>query len=196
MNIIGERLQDENLDTPIGNLNCKKFVRKFRISYLIIPPLPLPPIAIPILLLKDYVWIAEDYWIVQGVIPATNVDLSFLGIDPFFIPGLKTKIDTVVNTPTVVDGEVYLPEEITLAQNYPNPFNPSTSIQYTVSSQQFVSIKVYNVLGNEIETLVNKEKPAGVYEVEWNATGLPSGVYFYQLKSDAFVETKKMILLR
>ena len=83
-----------------------------------------------------------------------------------------------------------------LKQNYPNPFNPSTSIQYAVSNRQFVSLKVYDVLGNEIATLVNKEKPEGIYEIEWNATGLPSAVYFYQLKTGSFVQTKKMILLR
>jgi len=194
--ILGERLPDEFLSTPIGDFNCKKFIRKFGLSYILILPPPLPPIAIPILLLNDYIWIAEDYWIVQGVIPATNVDLSFLGIDPFFIPGLKTMIDTVVNTTTVVDGEVYFPEEITLSQNYPNPFNPSTSIQYTISNRQFVSLKVYDVLGNDIVTLANEEKAAGTYAVEFNAAGLPSGVYFYQLKTEGFFETKMMLLLK
>jgi len=61
---------------------------------------------------------------------------------------------------------------------------------------QFVSIIVYDILGNEVATLVNSEKPAGVYEIEWNAANVPSGVYFYQLKTGSFVQTKKMILLR
>jgi hypothetical protein len=88
------------------------------------------------------------------------------------------------------------PEDYTLFQNYPNPFNPSTTIKYQISEQSFVTIKVYDVLGNEVATLVNEEKPAGVYEVEWNATGLPSGVYFYQLQTNDFLETKKMILMK
>ncbi len=83
-----------------------------------------------------------------------------------------------------------------LDQNYPNPFNPSTSIQYAVSSWQFVSLKVYDVLGNEVVTLVNEEKPAGNYEVEFNGEGLTSGIYFYQLRAGNFIETKKMVLLR
>jgi len=87
-------------------------------------------------------------------------------------------------------------DEFKLFQNYPNPFNPSTHIQYAVSSLQFVSLKVYDVLGNEITTLVNEEKPAGSYEVEFNASSLPSGVYFYQLRAGSFINTKKMILLR
>jgi hypothetical protein len=88
------------------------------------------------------------------------------------------------------------PDKIELRQNYPNPFNPSTKIswQSPVSSQQ--TIQVYDVLGNEIATLVNKEKEPGSFEVEFNAEKLSSGVYFYQLKAGSFIETKKMILLR
>ncbi len=81
-------------------------------------------------------------------------------------------------------------------QYYPNPFNPSTSIQYAVSSMQFVSLKVYDVLGNEIDVLDNEQKNPGCYQVEWDATGLPSGIYFYQLKAGSFIDTKKMVLLR
>jgi hypothetical protein len=88
------------------------------------------------------------------------------------------------------------PEEFSLEQNYPNPFNPSTSIQYRVSSTSNVSLKVYDVLGNEVATLVNEEKPAGSYEVKFDASGLSSGIYFYKLQSGSFVETKKMLLLK
>jgi hypothetical protein len=102
-----------------------------------------------------------------------------------------------------VEDEISLPTKFSLEQNYPNPFNPTTSIQYAIASRQFVTLKVFDVLGNEIETLVNEEKPVGTYELNWNATNLPSGVYFYQLKvysanrgATSFVATKKMILLR
>ncbi len=81
-------------------------------------------------------------------------------------------------------------------QNYPNPFNPSTSIQYAISSRQFVSLKVYDVLGNEIATLINEEKPAGSYEAEFDANGLSSGVYFYKLTAGDFIMAKKMILTK
>jgi hypothetical protein len=83
-----------------------------------------------------------------------------------------------------------------LDQNYPNPFNPVTSIQYVVSSRQFVTLKVFDVLGNEVATLVKEEKPTGEYEIEFDAQGLTSGVYFYQLKAGSFIQTKKMVLLR
>jgi len=99
-----------------------------------------------------------------------------------------------------------LPTEFTLSQNYPNPFNPVTSIQYAVNSKQLVTLKVYDLLGNQIAVLVDEEKPAGKYEVEFNAAnlsggistkgGYASGVYFYQLRAGSFIETKKMILLK
>jgi hypothetical protein len=88
-----------------------------------------------------------------------------------------------------------------LEQNYPNPFNPATIIQYAIGSRQFVTLKVYDILGNEIATLVNEEKSAGQYEVTFDShsgevRNLTSGIYFYQLKAGSFVKTKKMILLK
>ena len=83
-----------------------------------------------------------------------------------------------------------------LSNNFPNPFNPSTKIKYAIPQTSNVIVKVFDILGNEIETLVNEEKPSGTYEITWNAEGLPSGVYFYQLKAGSIVETKKMILLK
>ena len=86
--------------------------------------------------------------------------------------------------------------EFILKQNYPNPFNPRTTIKYQIPKISFVTIKVYDVLGKEISTLVNEEKPAGNYEVEFTGDGLPSGIYFYQLRAGNYIETKKMVLLK
>jgi len=83
-----------------------------------------------------------------------------------------------------------------LKQNYPNPFNPSTTISYQIREQNFISLKVYDILGNEVATIVNEERPAGSYEAEFVGNELTSGFYFYQLKSGDFVETKKMLLLK
>jgi len=83
-----------------------------------------------------------------------------------------------------------------LSNNFPNPFNPSTKIEFRIADYGFVSLKVYDVLGNEIATLVNEEKPVGSYEVEFNASNLPSGVYFYTLRSNNFMATKKLALLK
>ncbi len=88
------------------------------------------------------------------------------------------------------------PNGFVLEQNYPNPFNPSTRIKYAIAGKQFVSLKVYDVLGNEIAALVNEEKPAGTYEVEFEANKLSAGVYYYTIVTDNFVQTKKMILLK
>ena len=89
-----------------------------------------------------------------------------------------------------------IPTEFSLTQNWPNPFNPSTKIKYSIPKSSQVSLKIFNTLGEEIETLVNQEKPVGTYELNWNAANLPSGVYFYQFKTEKYIETKKMILLR
>ena len=133
--------------------------------------------------------------------------------------GMLYWIDTVNTVVTGIKNELPLPKLFSLGQNYPNPFNPSTKIKYSISMNPplspftkggsgdsrggFVTLKVYDILGNEIETLVNEEKPTGSYELNWNATNLPSGVYFYQLmatpyggQAGDFVQTRKMILIK
>ncbi|MCZ6702304.1 MAG: T9SS type A sorting domain-containing protein [Ignavibacteria bacterium] len=97
---------------------------------------------------------------------------------------------------TSVTAEDFQPMDFKLEQNYPNPFNPSTSIQYAIGSKQFVRLRVFDVLGKEVATLVNEELSAGSYKAEFNASDLISGIYFYELQAGRFVETKKMILLR
>jgi hypothetical protein len=96
-----------------------------------------------------------------------------------------------------------LPVQYSLEQNYPNPFNPSTKIRYSIPSVtpsgvegSLVTLKVYDVLGNEVVTLVNEEKPVGNYEVEFNASGFASGIYFYKLQAGSFNQVKKMILMK
>ena len=88
------------------------------------------------------------------------------------------------------------PTEFSLSQNFPNPFNPITRLKYSISKSSQVTLKIFNTLGQEIETLFSEEKPVGSYEVNWNAANFPSGVYFYRLQAGSFVETKKMLLLK
>ena len=97
---------------------------------------------------------------------------------------------------TGLEDDTVLPEEFKLFQNYPNPFNPKTFISYQLLVHSYVSLKVYDVLGKEVATLINEEKPAGTYEINWDAENLPSGVYFYQIQAGSFIDTKKMILLK
>jgi hypothetical protein len=87
-----------------------------------------------------------------------------------------------------------IPTEYKLSQNYPNPFNPSTMIEFSIVKPEFVSLKVYNILGQEVATLVNEVKNPGTYSVRFDASHLSSGVYIYRLQTESFTATKKMIL--
>ncbi|NNG27548.1 MAG: T9SS type A sorting domain-containing protein, partial [Ignavibacteriaceae bacterium] len=105
------------------------------------------------------------------------------------------------SNPVLVENEKTIPTNFVLYQNFPNPFNPITKIKFSIPQNerretQDVSLRVYDVLGNEVATLVNEEKPFGEYEVEFESNNLTSGVYFYQLRMGDFIQSKKMILLR
>jgi hypothetical protein len=89
-----------------------------------------------------------------------------------------------------------IPDKFSLSQNYPNPFNPSTNIKYQIANNKFVSLKIFDILGKEIVTLVNDKQSAGTYEVKWDGSNYPSGVYFYRLMAGDFSETKKMVLIK
>ncbi|MBI5403004.1 MAG: T9SS type A sorting domain-containing protein [Ignavibacteriae bacterium] len=96
-----------------------------------------------------------------------------------------------------------IPDKYSLSQNYPNPFNPTTNIKYQITDNKFVTLKVYDILGKEIATLVNEKLNAGEYVSEFNGSGLPSGVYFYRLSVEDplrqmvdFSETKKMLMIK
>ena len=104
--------------------------------------------------------------------------------------------ETSLGATDVKEDKNRLPSKFDLLQNYPNPFNPRTIISYQLPVSGNVVLKVYDVLGNEITTLVNEEKPVGYYETNWNASNLASGIYFYRLQAGSFNETKKMIYLK
>jgi hypothetical protein len=110
----------------------------------------------------------------------------------------------VIDNPVTVEDEISA-VQFHLSQNYPNPFNPSTTIKYTIQSSviasgtkqsQLVTLKVYDILGNEVATLVNEEKPAGNYQFKFDAANLPSGIYFYRIQTNNFTQIKKMVLLK
>ncbi len=128
-------------------------------------------------------------------------DLTWLTTSPFW--GIYDADNSTIwengvfeDFPTSVEPGPDLPKSFELSQNYPNPFNPSTRIQYQVSSISYVSLVVYDILGNEVATLVNEEKAPGFYEVEFAAANFASGIYIYRLQSSEFSDTKKMILLK
>jgi hypothetical protein len=97
---------------------------------------------------------------------------------------------------TDVEDTDQLPQNYALDQNYPNPFNPATKITYAVPQNSFISLRVFDILGNEVQTLVNETKNAGTYTVSFDAASVPSGVYFYTLEAGNFVSTKKMVLIK
>jgi Secretion system C-terminal sorting domain len=97
---------------------------------------------------------------------------------------------------TAINTSPVLPDQIELFQNYPNPFNPTTTIRYVIPKESFVTIKVYNLLGKEIATLVNDKKSAGSYSVDFNTNNFASGIYFYKLLSGTYTATKKMVILK
>jgi PKD repeat protein len=102
-----------------------------------------------------------------------------------------------VNNPTVISGnENTNPNEFKLEQNYPNPFNPTTNIKFSMSNLQFVTLKVYDMLGKEVTTLVKEKLTPGTYSINWNAAEYPSGVYFYKIITGGYSETKRMLLLK
>jgi hypothetical protein len=97
---------------------------------------------------------------------------------------------------TDVESEQQLPTNFALEQNFPNPFNPVTNFQFSIVNRQLTILKVYDLLGREIATLVNEEKQPGTHTVQWDASNVASGVYLYQLKAGAYTETRKLLLLK
>ena len=159
--------------------------------------------------LWDFIYIAPDSLVTDTIYSVANS----VNDDGNPQPGDKWNFGenfpvVIIDNPVSVDEEIIL-NEFELSQNYPNPFNPGTTIRFTIPQDvrretQDVSLKVYDILGNEVATLVNEEIGTGEYGVEFNANGLTSGIYFYQLKAvdpesssgQGFVETKKMILMK
>jgi photosystem II stability/assembly factor-like uncharacterized protein len=140
-----------------------------------------------------------ENWSTQGEFSNTVYDIFFINSSTGWVVGDNgTILHTTNGGVTFVEEEQIneIPAEFLLSQNYPNPFNPSTKMKYSVTQTSQVQIKVFDVLGNEIETLVKEEKPAGTYELTWYAANLPSGVYFYQLQAGEYTAVKKMILIK
>jgi len=154
---------------------------------------------------------------VAPILDGIPIDTASLGLSTTFIPednSLKVIIDLYnlihhikflervlhhfeLDKPSsILDENADQPITFYLHQNYPNPFNPNTTIKYKMPELSFVTLKVYDVLGNKVATLVNEEKPLGTYEVEFGGAGLPSGIYFYRLLAGSFLVTKKMILMK
>ncbi len=172
------------------------------------PPLP-PEGVFDVRLASNNIYADQKENVI--VISSANypVEISWKAVDQLnaklYIDGKEITMENsgsiLISDPAVkivlkMDAEKLIPTEFGLAQNYPNPFNPVTVIKYQLPMDEFVELKVYNLLGQEIKTLVNEIQEAGYYEISFDASRLPSGVYFYKLNSGNFTSVKKMILMR
>jgi len=99
-------------------------------------------------------------------------------------------------TATAASDEPAIPQDFTLEQNHPNPFNPTTTIQFSVPTRSQVTLKIYDVSGGLVKTLVNGSVPPGVHREVWDASGIASGVYFYRIEALGYVQTRKLVLLK
>jgi len=140
-------------------------------------------------------WFYPDYTPTQriGIKPDIEVKPTIAGIRQGKDEVLDAAIDYIIG-PNFVAEENNIPRRFSLSQNYPNPFNPMTHIVFAIPVSGFVTLKIFDLLGREVATLVNEEKRAGSYEVTWNPKSVSSGVYFYQLHAGKFVQTKKLML--
>ena len=124
-------------------------------------------------------------------------DLSGKEINAELKPGEKITItDNSIDKLNVLSGKIIAPIEYTLEQNYPNPFNPATRIRFNLPEAGNVKLTIYNILGQEIRTLVNEYKESGVYTISFDASGLNSGMYIYKIEANGFVQTRKMTLVK
>jgi hypothetical protein len=113
-----------------------------------------------------------------------------------FDPDNKIILKEVTTTIGISKIDSDVPTRFSLKQNYPNPFNPATNIKFDLPKTSFVSIKIYDVSGREVETIVNEKLQAGKYETRWNGSSYSSGVYFYKLMTEGFTETKRMLMIK
>jgi hypothetical protein len=125
-----------------------------------------------------------------------DVTYKFYVLSQDNVGNAETTPINIMEIVTDVDDGNILPEKFNLSQNYPNPFNPVTTINYSMPAGSFVVLKVFNILGQEITTLVNEEKPSGKYTVKFDASTLPSGIYLYRITAGKFSQVRKMILIK
>jgi hypothetical protein len=126
--------------------------------------------------------------------PGITYSYSISPMNYFFLEAPVTEEISVISG--IEDEYGTIPNKFVLNQNYPNPFNPETTISYSISEPATISLKVYDMLGKEVKTLVNEHQPTGSYKIEFDASALSSGVYFYQLHGRDFGETRKMLLIK
>jgi hypothetical protein len=174
---------DSTLNEPSGLYPLPlDYKRSFKIDFIDYNGDPGDPLPTPNN--KDWSFIKDvaDGFQLLYATPLTTSQMAKLGFDT-----LNVSVDKLINA---------VPEGFKLDQNYPNPFNPTTMIRFSLPERSHVELVIYDALGDHVETLINGEREAGVYEVEFDARGLASGVYFYHIKSNSYTSTKKLVLTK
>jgi len=146
---------------------------------------PFSPLVKPVNALSAFIGVPRQGWWKMKFADNAAADIGY-------VSGWGVQTSPLVDVP-ILAGR---PEKFELAQNYPNPFNPSTSIKFTIPRQVGVSLKIYDILGREVATLLDEVKAPGTYSVTWDASALASGVYFYRIKAGDFMQAKKMMLVK
>lgn len=128
----------------------------------------------------------------------SSVGISFSGSSAngssSILSGFLTNYSIIITD--IKDDHQIIPTVYKLNQNYPNPFNPSTIINYQIPEEGFITLKVYDIIGKEVKTLINENKPAGSYNVKFDASDLSSGIYIYRIRANNFVQSRKMLLIK
>jgi spore germination protein YaaH len=146
---------------------------------------------------QHQVWVDNDSSLSLKYDLAISKNLKGVGMWALGYDGNRTEFwDLLEDKLVAVKKENTLYEDFSLSQNFPNPFNPTTIIKFNINAKTFIRLSVFDILGKEISTLVNEEKQPGTYEITFDASNLPSGTYYYQLRTDNYLQTKKMILLK
>jgi hypothetical protein len=146
----------------------------------------------------------QDFTVTNGIVVRTSasekgvqISSSYDGVSYLSIPSRSiTTIAFTGSTPNSVNDQSSIPTGFSLSQNFPNPFNPTTTINYSIAKESYIQLKVYDVLGRLVTTLVQQKMPAGKHTVQFNADELNSGIYFYEIAAGDFNQSKKMIVIK
>ena len=148
---------------------------------------------------------SQTDWQVVGFVPGfgtTTEPKSYSFVDENLSSGKyqyrlkQIDFDGSFEYSNIVEVEVMITKDYSLSQNYPNPFNPATLISFSIPNDEFVSLRIYDVLGREFAQIINERRSAGTYQIEFNGAALNSGVYYYTLTAGSYTETKKMMIIK
>lgn len=199
----GNRLSDTTASFGVGILPVSRFESLIEVNLTLYVRIGTLRVGVPFTVIDNLAlqhFIAEGYGIVRQTQDEYDVyirnETFNVNTYVFTVPSTHAEMtEFSEGTPTTIaDKEMAIPRQFELWQNYPNPFNPITIITYTIPRESYVTLRIYNLLGAEVGTLVNSHHQKGRYHITFDASELPSGTYFYTLRADDFYKTKRMIL--